>query len=1516
MNYVTSVGKESIEDKGKQVKKEVKRPEMEIYRPGMGLRGKHGTKNGENRTSSPVDGGFPSGSRCICTPSPTSCVDDKGQSGQLERKVTDLSLHDSVSSKKHVPEDVDSKKGRPRRPDQQVYVPRAKVTALQEGGEKVKDKEVVTNIENKTQKKESFLKGSDIKTSDMEKVRPSKSSTYRHSLKQGHRRGRTISGSGLKESSSNYLLPCKSLQKHTKDDNSLENCENESIVEERHVNINLSKPPTGIQKVANGDMRSSGLKHPKDPPDKNILYHSGVENRGESYSDEKKSQRSLRNHHRRYSGSSQKLVKSPERAQLKNRKSPERLKQISSGGRASALSVHEIELEDWDAELIPLEKIIAPTRAYSQEDVRHTGDFDKARDFHHFRIEQQISNPVETLNSKSCYDGENVKETLNNSLDDKFCYSENWSEAVEEYKRIHDKDHLKNSQTAGTMNQEGNPMKEIVSRNELNTHYHHTPGDDSNRQSRKHHRTREITSSHIKEDKRLHHDSDFQTNLPPRFQKMREASKHRTHHTDNHEARGGGIIKLPNSAPSPPAMPSPYPCTLENPSDGESAPVVQKHLFNPNNPNKPVIVIKPQPQAIPFVSGMENLMDSVPQTVPFSNVPFPTPFCQVSSSAHLSLVPHPPGPYGFTAMNTYPQASSPAGFPPMVEQSFMQDSHRRLKPLVEKNLQDASLLERELASYMSRGLENVDFKLLGQCRWKLQLRYENIILADPRYCAETNIEQLLWKHAFHQVIEGLRKQMEEQQETREETKKTLISLVDEGTVFYENLLEKQQETFGFNLNQLMESEDVKNGHGLHASNNVILISVQKLLIYLGDLARYRDQATGANNYGKARSWYLKAQQIFPKNGRPYNQLAILALYTRRKLDAVYFYMRSLAASNPFLSARESLLSLFDEARKKFEHMDKKQEEERLSRRQLKERRKNEEDPIEERCEIWIRSDGSSSQRSNKTEEEEEMDEVHKMSTVDLNKRFVLTFLHVHGKLFTKVGMETFSETTNLMLTEFRALLHRTPAPVSSTRLIQLLAINMFAVQTTSLKDHSLGPQCRSLLQEQALQVMLAMATLLMERGVMGLREHMESSEYPDQIVSEDISPLLPAIKVWTDWMSCHKHLWMPPPAATDFRMGCKGDVWTKLADLMTVFEQMDLDVNVVKDNDRFEGHQYEKISVPEDGLLCGFVPLLEAPRDTWYAEHPFDKDRAMHCTRINCIKYFGEYLCGISTPYLEFDVGCRHFSSLVTPSSEENTETGNDQTCDSSDDDVVIEGGFDEWIASSEGGNSIPNSQQETEIQQLWSRKEELKKKKARQDRHHAQVQAVLQETRQKRPTVVEIRPRYLIPDTNCFINHLEDIRKVAKASQFILVVPLVVINELDGLSRGLKESPDQTEDNTRLVGKMAYEAIMFLESSFAARDQHLRAVTSKGSVLDTISFRSEDTSNNKCTNDDLILSCCLHYCQDRAENYMPRDSDAPLRLYREIVLLTEDRNLRVKALTHNVPVQDLPAFLSWANIR
>ena len=48
-------------------------------------------------------------------------------------------------------------------------------------------------------------------------------------------------------------------------------------------------------------------------------------------------------------------------------------------------------------------------------------------------------------------------------------------------------------------------------------------------------------------------------------------------------------------------------------------------------------------------------------------------------------------------------------------------------------------------------------------------------------------------------------------------------------------------------------------------------------------------------------------------------------------------------------------------------------------------------------------------------------------------------------------METFIPVVNQMLAEFRSLLRRSPIPVMSQRLTQLLAINMFAVFHTSLK---------------------------------------------------------------------------------------------------------------------------------------------------------------------------------------------------------------------------------------------------------------------------------------------------------------------------------------------------------------------------------------------------------------------------------------------------------------------------------
>ncbi|KAJ7387915.1 Smg-6, nonsense mediated mRNA decay factor [Desmophyllum pertusum] len=109
---------------------------------------------------------------------------------------------------------------------------------------------------------------------------------------------------------------------------------------------------------------------------------------------------------------------------------------------------------------------------------------------------------------------------------------------------------------------------------------------------------------------------------------------------------------------------------------------------------------------------------------------------------------------------------------------------------------------------------------------------------------------------------------------------------------------------------------------------------------------------------------------------------------------------------------------------------------------------------------------------------------------------------------------------------------------------------------------------------------------------------------------------------------------------------------------------------------------------------------------------------------------------------------------------------------------------------------------------------------------------------------------------------------------------------------------------------------LSFLSMSLARENPQVKTVTSKGTELDTIAFRSEDPSGRKgkgC-NDDIILSCCLHYCE---ENFVNRLATAnqPITIQRKVVLMTDDRNLRVKAYTRNVPVLTVPQFRKMARL-
>ena len=125
--------------------------------------------------------------------------------------------------------------------------------------------------------------------------------------------------------------------------------------------------------------------------------------------------------------------------------------------------------------------------------------------------------------------------------------------------------------------------------------------------------------------------------------------------------------------------------------------------------------------------------------------------------------------------------------------------------------------------------------------------------------------------------------------SRKSLKKCLHNLFEEGADYYNQLLTDLSECYRVDLERYYDALEPREIGDKGA--RMARVSAQKILLCLGDLARYKEQVNSTTNYGRARQFYAKANHLEMRNARPFNMLAILAKISNRKFEAVYYHAR-------------------------------------------------------------------------------------------------------------------------------------------------------------------------------------------------------------------------------------------------------------------------------------------------------------------------------------------------------------------------------------------------------------------------------------------------------------------------------------------------------------------------------------------------------------------------------------------------------------------------------------------------
>jgi len=313
----------------------------------------------------------------------------------------------------------------------------------------------------------------------------------------------------------------------------------------------------------------------------------------------------------------------------------------------------------------------------------------------------------------------------------------------------------------------------------------------------------------------------------PHYEQQRQELPQQTQPSNQSEFTHRGLIRLPqNNQINQPDFDQ----QISHKTDHQN--MNSRIRFETKTPNKPCVAIRPTQHV-----SADNYPQYSPSTSPegnniFANTSSVDNYQQISSYNMRSNYTEYPIPHLMSSSHAEIQ-------------NFSDVSRKKLKPIIEKSFTEAIAAENDLLLCIN------DQQKVEQIRYRIQLRYEHIILTDLRVCAELNIEQRLWKSAFYQFIEHYRRLVEQNSEQQSEMKTAFHKIIDEASLFFENLLVKMQETYNFGIEKLLAHEYDRETEN-YDSLKLAAISAQKIYLYLGDLSRYKECEIRNSNFVKSK----------------------------------------------------------------------------------------------------------------------------------------------------------------------------------------------------------------------------------------------------------------------------------------------------------------------------------------------------------------------------------------------------------------------------------------------------------------------------------------------------------------------------------------------------------------------------------------------------------------------------------------------------------------------------------------